>query len=469
MYQLLIYFTLLCFSAICLGHGAAFAQMTPAVSPTEEDSHRVEIKGDPERGRNLILNKMYLPRDFHQSVLDEVWRDWPEPLQSQAAKADLAERRQMTFARYGFSSRENNPDLPKQFTVDSDGWYSMNCFACHGGQVAGKSIDGVPNSSIALETLYEDMRKTKQRMNVAFSGMDVGSLAMPMGTSNGTSNAVMFGVALMGFRNPDLSHKLLPKRPKMTHHDMDAPAWWNVKYRDRIYIDGFVEKNHRALLPFVMDARTSGETIKSWETEFQDIYAFIHSLESPKYPFAIDQSLAFQGKRVFESNCSKCHGTYGPTPTYPGVVVDIDDIKTDSVRFEGFTVYDREVYRDSWYADFGADETIVEPRGYLAPPLHGIWASAPYFHNGSVPTLFHVLNPQTRPVVWKRDGNQYDTENVGLKFIPFDRVPAGAVRSDQRREYFNSNKAGKSRLGHDYPDRLSQAEKKALLEYLKTL
>ena len=435
------------------------------------ENHNVDLIADgvPDKGRELLLNKLYLPRDFHQSVVDELWRDWPEPLRSEAEKADKKTRRQMTFSRYGWTAREDNPELPKQYAVDEEGWYAMNCFACHGGQVAGKSYDGLPNSRLALETLYDDMRKTKIRMKVPLSGMDVGSVAIPMGTSNGTSNAVMFGVALMGFRNPDLSHKLIPLRPKMTHHDMDAPAWWNVKYRDRIYIDGFVEKNLRALIPFVLDARTDGETIKSWEEEFKHIYAFIHSLEAPKYPFAIDGELADRGKVVFENHCSQCHGTYGEKPKYPGVIVDIDDIGTDRVRLDGFTVLDRKVYRDSWFTDFGKDETNIAPSGYLAPPLHGVWASAPYFHNGSVPTLWHVLHPDQRPVVWKRHESKYDREKAGLVFESFEGVPETAVRKDQKREYFDSRKTGKSREGHDYPSSLTEAQKKALLEYLKTL
>ena len=458
---LILYVVLTCH--LLAGNSISLAQVKKA------GTSKSVINGDPTKGRELLLNKHYLPRDFHQSVLDELWRDWPEPLRSIAEKSDRQTRRHMTFSRYGFTPRKDNPELPKQFAIDGEGWYAMNCFACHGGKVAGKTYDGLPNSRIALETMYEDMRKTKSRMKVNLSGMDVGAVAMPMGTSNGTSNAVMFGVALMGFRNPDLSHKLIPIRPKMTHHDMDAPAWWNVKYRHRIYSDGFVEKNHRALIPFVLDARTEGKKIKSWEDEFKHIYAFIHSLESPKYPFDINARLAAEGKTVFENNCSKCHGTYGAKPTYPSVVVDIDDIGTDRVRFEGFTKYDREVYRDSWFADFGKDKTIVEPKGYLAPPLHGVWASAPYFHNGSVPTLWHVLHPDQRPVVWRRHETKYDPEKVGLVFKSFDSLPASAKRIDQKREYFDTRKAGKNRDGHNYPDLLTAAQKKALLEYLKTL
>jgi hypothetical protein len=40
--------------------------------------------------------------------------------------------------------------------------------------------------------------------------------------------------------------------------------------------------------------------------------------------------------------------------------------------------------------------------GYIAPPLVGIWASAPYFHNGSVPTLWQVLDPDSRADIWTR-------------------------------------------------------------------
>jgi len=110
----------------------------------------------------------------------------------------------------------------------------------------------------------------------------------------------------------------------------------------------------------------------------------------------------------------------------------------------------------------------------VAPPLDGVWASAPYFHNGSVPTLWHVLHPKSRPSVWWRTPAGYDTKKVGLEIKERSReefavAVSEGMTSAQRRQFFDATKPGKSAGGHDYPEVLSELERTAVLEYLKTL
>src|SRR5690606_15183512 len=100
----------------------------------------------------------------------------------------------------------------------------------------------LPNSMYALETLTDEIRETKLSMGRKLGRMELGGLVMPLGTSNGTTNAVMFGVALMHFRDADLNVHTDRGPPRMTHHDMDPPAWWHFKRKSHIYIDGFAEK-----------------------------------------------------------------------------------------------------------------------------------------------------------------------------------------------------------------------------------
>ncbi len=434
-----------------------------------QDNHAVSSQSDSQAGLDLILNHRFLPRDFHQSTFDELWKDWPEPLRSQAAQASQEQRTRLAFDRYGFSPRDNDSSKPLQYTVDGEGWWAMNCFACHGGSVAGKSIPGAPNSLISLQTLYDDLRQTKQRLKRPLNQMDLGSMVVPMGTTVGTSNAVVFGIALMSFRDKHLN--VVPWRlpPEVIHHDMDAPAWWNVRRRERLYIDGFVEKNHRALVPFVMDRRNSGPLMRSWDDEFQLIYTYIESLEPPDYPFEIDRPLARRGEQVFNQSCSECHGSYGSAADYPGRIIPIDDIGTDPVRLRALTPGHRRGYHESWFAHYGEDDTVLAPIGYQAPPLHGIWASAPYLHNGSVPTLWHMLHSDQRPQIWKRgDRNGFDQQRVGLVTETLQQLP-DSLRRDERRLYFDTRVRGKSAAGHTYPDGLPDEQKRALLEYLKTL
>jgi len=421
-------------------------------------------------GYVLLTTKAYLPPDFDQQTFDAVWQTWEEPLRSKAAAATLAERRKMALERYGLTSAEgDDPAKPQQYVVDSAGNWTMNCLACHQGRVAGRVIPGVPNTLLALQTLTDEIRQTKAQLKKRPTRMEIGSLFMPLGTSNGTTNAVMFGVALLARRDAQLNVLPLAFPPPMVHHDEDAPAWWLFKKKSRIYVDAFVTKGHRALMQFLLVRENGPERFREWEDDFREIYRYLESLEPPAYPFAIDGPLAARGKQAFDAHCARCHGTYGPGGSYPDRVVPIAEVATDRVRFGSLSKEHRENFAKTWFTGYGALVTDIEPKGYLAPPLDGVWASAPYLHNGSVPTLWHVLHPDERPRVWLRSIDGYDQRRVGLEVEALRAVPRAAATARDRRRYFDTHGFGKSAAGHLFPNELEEAEKQAVLEYLKTL
>jgi len=236
-----------------------------------------------------------------------------------------------------------------------------------------------------------------------------------------------------------------------------------------LYADGHAPKTARPLMQFVMLPRNSRETLEAWEPDFEDLLAWIESLEPPRYPFPVDAERAGRGEHVYLEHCARCHGTNGPTGTYPQVIVPLEEIGTDPARWKSLTPEHRRWVQESWISRFGQDPVLVDPAGYVAPPLDGIWASAPYFHNGSVPTLWHVLHPDQRPPVWKRTEDGYDQEKVGLEVTTGTSVPDDVEVPARRRRYFDGRKPGKSTAGHRYPDALKPDEKRDLLEYLKTL
>lgn len=419
-------------------------------------------------GLTFLLTKAYLPADFDQEVFDEIWTSWEEPLRSKAAKATPAERRAMAFDRYGLDDVPGR-QTPLQYTLDSKGGWVMNCLACHGGKVGGKLIPGAPNTHLALQTLIDDVRATKVRLKKKLTHMDIGSTFIPLGKSNGTTNAVIFGVALGSHRDEDLNVR--PDKPlqRLVHHDHDAPPWWNVKRKNYIYSDGFAPKDHRALMQFLLVHQNGPEKFREWEDDYKQILAWIESLEAPKYPFTIDEPLALKGQVVFNRACADCHGAYGPGGSYPGKNIPLDVVGTDPVRLKALPVHMREGYSRNWLAFYGQKKVITDPKGYIAPPLDGIWASAPYFHNGSAPTLWHVMHPEKRPIVWKRTRDGYDAKRVGLEVVEMEQMPKDVIRANARREYFDSRIVGKSVEGHLFPDELTDDEKIAVIEYLKTL
>jgi mono/diheme cytochrome c family protein/cytochrome c553 len=421
------------------------------------------------RGYELLHTKAYLPADFDSETFDALWQVWEEPLRSQAAAATPDERRAMAFSRYGFTTAPGDTSgKPQQYTVDERGNWTMTCLACHQGKVAGRVVPGLPNSLFALQTLVDDVRSTKIRMHKPLVRMDFASALFPLGTSNGTTNAVIFGMALMASRDPQLN--LTPRLPpKLVHHDHDAPAWWNFKKKTHLYSDGFVAKSHRPLMQFMLIPENGPEKFREWEDDFREIYAWLESLEAPAYPFDIDRALADRGAAIFNNNCAECHGRYGPGGSYPNKIVSIEEVDTDPVRLTALSAEHRTAYGASWFGEFGKSDLISDPGGYVAPPLDGIWASAPYFHNGSVPTLWHVLHPSERPAVWLREEDGYDRQKVGLAVTSLTAMPETVKTGAQRRRYYQTSAIGKSAQGHTFPDALDEDEKRAVLEYLKTL
>jgi hypothetical protein len=107
----------------------------------------------------------------------------------------------------------------------------------------------------------------------------------------------------------------------------------------------------------------------------------------------------------------------------------------------------------------------------MAPPLDGIWATAPYLHNGSVPTIELVLNSKARPAVWKRvdlDNANYDENALGWPWIepPYSQAEAPAA---EQKLIYDTSYWSQSNVGHAFGDQLTDGERRSVLEYLKTL
>ncbi|TNE56337.1 MAG: c-type cytochrome, partial [Bacteroidetes bacterium] len=246
----------------------------------------------------------------------------------------------------------------------------------------------------------------------------------------------------------------------------DVPAWWLLKKKNVLYYNGLGTGDF-ARLSSASGMLTMADTIQARKIDANmvDLIAWIRTLEPPAYPYPIDQPLAAQGQVLFEEHCSKCHGTYGAEETYPNKLVRLSKIGTDTLLAYALREYPQytEWYNRSWYAS-GPHKAELRPTdGYVAPPLDGVWATAPYLHNGSVPTVEDLLNSNQRPKYWMRsfDNSDYDTEKLGWSY----------TREEYRfgSETYDTTLPGYSNSGHTFGDRLSPEERKAVLEYLKTL
>src|SRR5205807_3752567 len=110
----------------------------------------------------------------------------------------------------------------------------------------------------------------------------------------------------------------------------DPPAWWLLKKKKtRDWTGGIDARSQRVDMVNLFTPLNSATYIKKQESAFADIGAFLLTIEAPKYPFAIDEMKAAQGREVFVETCARCHGTYGPGGSYPNKIVPLDEIGTD--------------------------------------------------------------------------------------------------------------------------------------------
>jgi mono/diheme cytochrome c family protein len=435
------------------------AEPLVAVPPASIKSQNLEAE---QKGFEFLVHGQYGSSELTDELFDNLWQVWDGEDAKDAANLTREQRRVIAYKRYGFiDAPYENGGLPMGYAKGSDGVWRANCLACHGGSVLGKPMLGAPNNRVDLSTFNEDLFLLSAKLQGKPVSRPV-ELPMNFGTSKGVTNAVVFSHILLSHRDKDLDLTFFQTDlGPIINHDLDAPPWWNVSQKQTLYLDGFVPKSARALTQFSMGIHNSGEKIRGMLPDFENVLAFLESQQPPTYPGKVEKALAQKGKGLFEQRCAGCHTGSSLIP--------IEVVKTDPLRLAGLTKEFIEYYRDSWLGDYGRMNVLTGNKGYIPPSLRGIWASAPYFHNGSVPTIEAVLEPSARPKIWKvRDYDAYDHEKLGMVFDVVGEIPSGLAPSDARR-YYDTSVPGKSNSGHTFAESLSKEDKKALIEYLKTL
>jgi hypothetical protein len=295
------------------------------------------------------------------------------------------------------------------------------------------------------------------------------------------------------------------------------PAIWDTPYLDWVLYNASIRQ---PLARNVIEALGVGAPIdpttflsdKILHSVLMDNVVSIHrsltKLESPRWPEdllgKIDMDKAGRGEAIYQQSCSECHGlidrqTHLPIAGADGSgeiavnVVPLTKIGTDPHQASNFaarmitlekiggppsipymdaakTVSGGivEQWKNQSAANAEAESEVDKGRpnefrgilAYRARPLNGIWAMAPYLHNGSVPSLYYLLLPSAqRPRIFFTGSWEFDPVNVGLETgSPF----AGGFK-------FDAWLPGNSNAGHEFGTNLDEADRMALIEYLKTL
>ncbi len=419
-----------------------------------------------ERGRVALTTRAFTGSTWPAAAYDELWKQWDPAPAGRPADYDRAVRAHYGLHPAPYPNGRYPMGLREAKGLLGGKGIATDCLLCHGGSILGKSYLGLGNSTLDIHALFDDLNKAAGRaVKLPFTFCNV----------RGTTEAAGFAVFLHSYREPDLKVRLTPRPWELRDHLCeDTPAWWLLRKKKTMYHTGSTDaRSVRSIMQFMLSPLNGRDKFEREEPTFADIRAYLVSLQPPRYPFPVDAAKAAQGEKLFGAHCAQCHGRYGPEGTYPNRVVPLDEIGTDPARFGGIPRAVGEFYNESWFARETADGyRTVEPKGYQAPPLDGVWATAPYFHNASAPTLYDVLNSKARPRVFTRSygtgEDDYDRHLVGWKVRVLDRVPDGLTPFERRR-YYDTTQPGRHNTGHAFGDDLTEAERRAVIEYLKTL
>lgn len=305
----------------------------------------------------------------------------------------------------------------------------------------------------------------------------------------------------------EFSHRF-PRDNKLNKMVADSkPAvWWNVKYKNRWLSDGSIVSGNPVHTNFLWNEIGRGTDLvelEKWlltnQKTIDELTAAVFASKAPRYEKffgenSIDIEKAQRGQVHFVQSCQKCHGTYqkgwelpeagtlSKTALIQNIKVTyhektpVKDVGTDPGRYLGMNEFAEDLNRLKISKSLNA---VVEPqKGYVPPPLDGIWARWPYFHNNSIPNLCALLTPGSkRPVTYvagpaKNKDTDFDQECVGY---PLGEKTPAAWKKD-RDFLYDTRKKGLSNKGHD--DRIfmkdgieiySKEQKRELIEFLKTL
>ena len=242
-----------------------------------------------DRGKQALLGRCFVPASMTTQAYDNVWKQWGLAEKPAAADYDRLFRERYGLhatpypnGRYPMGLREAS--LPFGFRKG----IGFDCLICHGGSIAGHSYVGLGNATLEIQSFFEETSAADGRPP---------RTPFHFGNSRGTSEAGGMAVFLLGYREPDLSVRVQPVDLEL-HDDLfeDPPAWWLLKKKKTMYYTGSTDtRSVRALMQFMLTPLNPATVFDAEESTFADIRAYLLSLQPPKYPLPIDESLARRG------------------------------------------------------------------------------------------------------------------------------------------------------------------------------
>lgn len=284
--------------------------------------------------------------------------------------------------------------------------------------------------------------------------------------------------------------------------DSKPAVWWNVKYKNRFLSDGSIVSGNPIFTNFLWNEIGRGTDLNEldrWLKEnpnvVRDITTAVFSSEAPHITdffsadnFNLDELK--RGQATYTQHCSRCHGVYEKawdlananqlsasdrlktTLVRYAPVKPVVNVGTDPQRWQGM----KSLEQLNNLAISKINGIVVEAQqGYVPPPLVGIWARWPYFHNNSSPSLCDVLTPAAqRPRgYWAREANDREKDfDLSCNGYPADKPEPNTSKEfwyDTRREGMRNTGHDEGIFVKDGAFLISPVERHALIKFLQTL
>ncbi len=416
--------------------------------------------------------------------------------------------------------------------VDAGGVRALtfSCFTCHASSFFGKTVLGLQNRRSKANELFVVGKKLFTRTSPGFFSWTLNSSKkdelLYARTRDNIQSVTALAPQVLGLDTSlaqvalSLAHRKLdpeaskskylesfPRTNALEHFVADSKPmpWWNLKWKTRWLSDGSIVSGNPIFTNFLWNEIGRGtdlvelrQWLESNQKVIQDLTAYVFATPSPRWheffpENQIDIPKAQRGEKHFQKMCASCHGNYekgwnslptsslhqdltATTRTIYHSKTPVLNVGTDPQRYQGMVHFAEELNQLSiskWM------KTVVKPqKGYVPPPLAGIWARYPYLHNNSVPNLCALMTPPKLRPKWFIQGpaenpkTDFDFECVG--YPTGDQIPS--AWHDQKEALYQTNKPGLSNQGH-YQMFLDEAgdelltwdEKLELIEFLKTL
>jgi len=408
--------------------------------------------------------------------------------------------------------------------------FTFSCAACHSANLFGKTVLGMTNRFPKANEFFIKAKKASELIEPGvfklYSGATQGETELMKDfkknmRSVGLKQPLVLGldtslaqVSLsLNHRNPDAyasfsdRYAFSPRPDAILDHnpaDSKPAVWWNVKYKNRWLSDGSVVSGNPIFTNILWNEIGRGTDLvqlESWlaqnEQTIQEITTAVFSSEAPRFTdffpaSKIDLGLAKQGEQIFNNTCARCHGYYDKAWNLPNAdqlspeeklkttlvrykeQTQVKDVGTDPYRYRGMKSLEQ---LNNLAISKKNNILIRAQEGYVPPPLVGIWARWPYFHNNSAPSLCAVLSAaKDRPRFYysgeaQSPATDFDADCNGY---PLGKATPESWKVSEH--LYDTRKPGMGNQGHDEDIFLENGEelllpeqKRALIQFLQTL